>query len=171
MANKYDRLLYQHSARCRYGLQRFLDKNPSYWCFIPQLSSDVMVNNDAYFALKKKNKEINNRPSRAKPFADIAIPTEYLHMATSQKPTKSEIIPLTASGKPMFFASLISDMVRSEAETQQLVRNVSDPPMGYGFSIQQREDQTLFFQTKKDHQVVPADFVDLYMYAIVAVCM
>ena len=171
MANKYDRLLYHHSARCRYGLQRFLDKNPSYWCFIPQLSSDVKVNNDAYFALKKKNKDINNRPSRTRPFADITITTEHLHRATSQKPIESQIIPLTASGKPMFFASLISDMVRSEAETQQLVRNMPDPPIGYGFSIQQREEQTLFFQTKKEVQVVPTDFVDLYMYSIVAVCM
>ena len=35
-ANANDRnWLYQHSARCPAILQLFLDRNPSYWCFIP----------------------------------------------------------------------------------------------------------------------------------------
>lgn len=35
--------LYQHSARCPVALRAFLDSNPNYWCFIPQLSRDAAV--------------------------------------------------------------------------------------------------------------------------------
>jgi hypothetical protein len=37
--------LYQHSARCPVALRAFLDCNPNYWCFIPQLSQDAAVDN------------------------------------------------------------------------------------------------------------------------------
>jgi hypothetical protein len=28
--------VYQHSARCPLAMQRFLEKNPEYWCLVPQ---------------------------------------------------------------------------------------------------------------------------------------
>jgi hypothetical protein len=71
----------------------------------------------------------------------------------------------------MFFASVVGDMMRNKEETQQLIRNLPDPPQSYEFSHRQREEQTQFFQTKKDETVYPSDFVDLYNYSIVAVCM
>lgn len=37
--------LYQHSARCHVALQSFLECNPMYYCFIPQLWNDSMMTN------------------------------------------------------------------------------------------------------------------------------
>ena len=75
------------------------------------------------------------------------------------------------ASKPMLFAEIMADMTRNDDETDQLARHVPVPPAGYGFSFRQREEQTKFFQTKQDNCVYPSDFVDLYNYAIVAVCM
>ena len=170
MANKYDLLLYQHSARCRYGLQRFLDKNPAYWCFIPQLSKHVKLDNEAYFASKRKNQ--HNYATTMNPFADVTVIAEHANIiATQQQTSESEILPLNASGKPMFFAAIVADMTRKKDEAQQLVRDVPDVPMGYEFSIRQREEQFQFFRAKKENCVYPSDYVDLYNYSIVAVCM
>ena len=38
--------LYQHSARCPTALRPFLDCNPTYWCFIPQLRDQTLAEND-----------------------------------------------------------------------------------------------------------------------------
>jgi hypothetical protein len=141
LANKYDLLLYQHSARCQYGLQRFLNKNPSYWCFIPQSVRQVKLANEAY-------------------------------VITSQPPpAEGPRSLLTASGKPMLFAEIVADMIRTDEEAEQLARNVPEPPMGYAFSYRQKEEQKQFFQVKNENRVFPSDFVHLYNYAIVAVCM
>ena len=157
LRNQYDLLLYQHSARCSSGLQRFLGKNPIYWCFIPQLSQDVKVDNDIYFAAKKnKSTTTYVYPTTVNPFGDMTIPTEQSS---------------ASSGKPMFFAAVVADLTRSKEETQELVRHLPDPPRGYEFSHRQREEQTQFFQMKKDNCVFRSDFVDLYNYSMVAVCM
>ncbi|CAF1382378.1 unnamed protein product, partial [Adineta steineri] len=37
--------LYQHSARCPIALRSFLDCNPIYWCFIPQLLAYALAEN------------------------------------------------------------------------------------------------------------------------------
>ena len=47
MANKMR--LYQHSAHCPAALRAFLDCNPFYWCFIPQLWDDVLARNNVHF--------------------------------------------------------------------------------------------------------------------------
>lgn len=159
LRNQYDLLLYQHSARCSSGLQRFLGKNPSYWCFIPQLNQDVKVDNDIYFTAKKNKSNTYVYPTTVNPFGDMPIPTEQSSASSS------------SSGKPMFFAAVVADLTRTKEETQELVRHLPDPPLGYDFSHRQREEQAQFFQMKKENCVFRSDFVDLYIYSMVAVCM
>ena len=40
--------LYQHSARCSVALRSFLDCNPNYWCFIPQVWQEAITENIQY---------------------------------------------------------------------------------------------------------------------------
>ena len=50
MINPYDEFLYHHSATCSHGLQRFLDRNPHYWCFVPQRIADAEREDKEYVA-------------------------------------------------------------------------------------------------------------------------
>ena len=34
-------LLYKHAARCPWAIQRFLDSNPIYWCFVPMTINET----------------------------------------------------------------------------------------------------------------------------------
>jgi len=40
--------LYQHSAHCAVAIQLFLERNPSYWCFISKTQEEVTQENDFY---------------------------------------------------------------------------------------------------------------------------
>ena len=40
--------LYEHSVRCPVALQRFLARNPNYWCFIPMLEDEARKEGDIY---------------------------------------------------------------------------------------------------------------------------
>ena len=40
--------LYQHSAHCPVAIQLFLERNPSYWCFISKTQEEVTQENDFY---------------------------------------------------------------------------------------------------------------------------
>lgn len=71
----------------------------------------------------------------------------------------------------MLFATVVADLKRNSEETQQLVRRVPEPPMGYEFSFRQKEEQRQFFESKNDERAYASTFVDLYNYSIVAVCM
>ena len=59
---------------------------------------------------------------------------------------------------------------RTNEQIRSLVNNVRKPPLGYGFSIEQRQQQANFFKWMKDY-IVPLDNVDLYNADIVAVGM
>jgi hypothetical protein len=131
------------------------------------LARYVKVDDDIYIASKNKNNTTtyNNK----NPFNDITIHSE--HVATSCSQQQFESSTATTSKKPMFFEAIVCDLKRTKQETQPLVRNLPDPPPGYEFSSRQREEQTQFFEEKKDNNIFPFDFVDLYNYSIVAVCM
>ena len=52
---------YQHSARCHIGLRSFLECNPMYECFIPQLWNDsMMVNFDCMGEPSDRDSEVNH---------------------------------------------------------------------------------------------------------------
>ena len=59
---------------------------------------------------------------------------------------------------------------RTNEEVRFLVNNVPKPPLGFGFSIQQRQEQAQFFKMLKD-RIVPRYSVDVYNADIVAICM
>lgn len=166
LANQYDMLLYQHSARCPFSLERFLRKNPHYWCFIPQLSRHVKLDDEAYIASMRKQESRVEQSIPAKLFVDATL----LAAAVASTTTTTTTTPATTQ-KPMRFAAVVADMTRNDEETARLVRQLPDPPNGYGFSTRQRIEQTNFFQTKRDNSVYPSDLIDLYNYAIVAVRM
>ncbi|CAF3908737.1 unnamed protein product [Adineta steineri] len=108
--------LYQHSPRCSIALQRFLDTNPDYWCFVPM-----------------KLDEIN-----------------------------------LISTKVPYPSDSTTSCTRTIQAVSFLVKNVPKPPLGYGFSINQRRQQAYFFASATDC-IVPLDKVDLYNANIVAV--
>ncbi|CAF1450870.1 unnamed protein product [Adineta steineri] len=112
-----DRLwLYQHSPRCSIAVQRFLDVNPDYWCFVPMRLDEIDLVN-----------------------------------TTFQYPSDST-----------------TSCTRSVENVRILVDNVPTPPLGYGFSTNQRQQQVQFFRSLKDC-IVPLDKVDLYNADIIAV--
>jgi hypothetical protein len=52
--------VYRHSARCYMGLRSFLECNPMYWCFIPQLWNDsMMLNFDCTGEPLERDSEVN----------------------------------------------------------------------------------------------------------------
>lgn len=53
LLNSNDQLLYHHSTQCHVSLQCFLDRNPIYWCFVPQLIIHVKEDNEHYHRWKK----------------------------------------------------------------------------------------------------------------------
>lgn len=59
---------------------------------------------------------------------------------------------------------------RTDEQVHSLVENVPKPPLGFDFSIYQRQQQTHFFKWVKD-RIVPPENVDLYNADIVAICM
>ena len=150
--NPYDQLLYYHSAVCHHGLQRFLNRNPIYWCFVPQSSAEVKLDNDEYYLNMKKNKD--NQSTTVNTFNVVK---------DSPKAT-------TTSKSPFLFAPLLVDINRTTEETNRFVHNIPKPPNGYQFSQRQFDEQFLFFFDRKENQVGPSDYVDLYQYTVVAVC-
>ena len=63
----------------------------------------------------------------------------------------------------------LSSALRPEQEVRSLVEKVPKPPVGYIFSVYQRQQQAYFFKWLKD-RIVPQDNVDLYNADIVAIC-
>lgn len=145
MIDSHDQLLYHHSAVCRHGLQRFLNQNSKYWCFVPQTTADAQADNQRYQQTKKKPKANDDHDDE---------------QATS-----------TTSKQPMLFASILADRHRTKEESSRFVRDIPQPPSGYEFSERQCDEQFQFFFERKETQVAPADYIDLYNYTIVAVCM
>ena len=144
LVNKPDAFLYQHSTHCAVALQRFLDRNPDYWCLVPMLWDEARIEDNTASS-------ITIAPRTTTVFAEI-----------QQSPT----LPVQAN----LFAFVIDNMTRSKQEAHQLAKNLPKPPNGYRFSHRQQEQQVEFFKNKKDMYVVPNDFADLFNYAIVAVC-
>lgn len=58
--------------------------------------------------------------------------------------------------------------VRTDEQANALVKNVPQPPLGFDFSVVQRQTQQLFFKLLID-RVVPRDDVNLYNADIVAI--
>ena len=58
---------------------------------------------------------------------------------------------------------------RLDEQVRTLVENVPKPSLGFGFSIDQRQQQAQFFKLLKD-LTVPLDNVDLYDADMVAIC-
>ncbi|CAF2935916.1 unnamed protein product, partial [Rotaria sp. Silwood2] len=160
LANPYDQCLYHHSSRCQSGLQRFLDRNPVYWCFVPQTCGRVSLDNEQFWDAKKKMKDQKNRTSAFT--ADLTVPMEEHNRSLS-------ISSATGSSKSMFFEAIVVDMKRTQEDAQRLIRDLPGPPKGYDFSLQQRQEQFDFFREKREQRVVPSDYVHLYNYSMVAV--
>ena len=150
--NPYDQLLYYHSAVCHHGLQRFLNRNPIYWCFVPQSSAEVKLDDEYYYSNMKQNKD--NQSTTVNTFNIVK---------DSPKAT-------TTSKKPFLFAPLLVDINRTTEETNRFIHNIPKPPNGYEFSQRQFDEQFQLFFDRKENQVAPSDYVDLYQYTVVAVC-
>lgn len=129
--DEHDRLrrmrLYQHVARCPVALGRFLQFNPQYWCFIPQLiDEDQPTSTDVFGEPLYRDSEI-----------------EYL-----------------------FDQGIIVDV-----DVIRCLQRVPQPPVGYRFTYQQRQQQRFFFKHLLTDMIgqLPYRPVDLYRYAIVTV--
>jgi hypothetical protein len=99
---------------------------------------------------------------------DTMAPADQTRTESSSTEPKTSL--LTASGKPMFFAPLLTDLTRTKEEARRLVNDIPQPPRGYEFSRRQRAEQFDYFFERKDNRVLPSDLTDLYNYAIIAVC-
>jgi hypothetical protein len=145
--------LYQHSPRCTLVLQRFLDENPEYWCLVPMGISEANADD----ASSAKASSLSNKTARATTTATIACQIESPSPAT-----------MVVAAKPMRFATVIGEEVRSNQEAIGLKKSPPKPPVGYRFSKRQVDEHIDFFKNNKESRVM--NLVDLYGYAIVAVC-
>jgi hypothetical protein len=59
---------------------------------------------------------------------------------------------------------------RTNEQIRSLIKNLPKPPLGFDFSMDQRQQQAQFFKFGKDH-IIPRDNVDLYDADIVAICI
>ena len=136
-------LVYQHSARCPYAMQRFLDANPTYACLVPMPWHEAKI-------------------------ADASASSISISVAANIRELQQS--PAFVA-KTMFFAPVLGDMTRSRQEAGWLSKSVPKPPSGFRFSARQIRQQIEFFEQKKDSRTHPLNLVDFYSYAIVAVCM
>jgi hypothetical protein len=126
-------------------LQIFLDNTPEYWCLVPLSHHEARLDDEAY--------------DNASNISIAAVTT------THQLPESP-----TFAKKPMFFAQVLGGDTRSNEESVWFSKGVPKPPFGYRFSCRQIQEQIDFFKYKKESRVLPTNLVDLYNYAIVAVC-
>jgi hypothetical protein len=143
LSNKHDKRLYKHSTVCSAALQRFLDKSPHYWCFVPMTRRDAMIEDTTASSI-----------------------TIGASTTAAPLPPPSPTMP----AKPMFFAAVMEGMTRTKAEAVALSNAVPKPPTGYRFSHRQYREQVEFFMSKKDFTVYPTHLADMYNYSIIAVC-
>jgi hypothetical protein len=147
--------LYQHSPRCTLALQRFLDKNPEYWCLVPMKQSEAKEDDSNLAAAVQKTMTIIS-------FCEIGC------SLSSTSKEREDAVATAIGAQPMRFAAVIGDMERSDQDATWLSKNVPKPPLDYRFSQRQVEQQIDFFKKKKDSRLL--NLVDMYDYAIVAVC-
>ena len=138
--------VYQHSPRCPIVLQRFLDNNPDYWCLVPM----------EWLEAKADDATVS-----ASSFASITVDSTTGHESREKS---------TVSTKRLRFADVLEGNMRSQEESTLLSKAMPKPPTGYQFSSRQIQEQIDFFKQKKESYVTPSHLVDLYNYAIVAVC-
>ena len=141
-------LVYQHSPRCPAVLQHFLDHNPDYWCLVPMQWLEAKAD-DEMTASSSSNRS-------------VAVAAVVNAPSLDRSPTFQP--------KPMFFADVLGGNTRSQEESIWLAKTVPKPPTGRRFSHRQIQEQIDFFKYKKESHVMPSNLVDLYNYAIVAVC-
>jgi hypothetical protein len=155
-------LLYQHSPRCPLVLQRFLDKNPEYWCLVPMFWRDAIVDDDVTVATTTTSSSSSRKVTTAAEEANAIYRAVTARQLQPESPTFAK--------KPKFFAEIFTNSTRSIQECIWLARGVPKPPTDYRFSRQQIEEQIDFFKFKKEARIVPSNLIDCYRYTIVAVC-
>ena len=85
--------LYQHSAHCPVAIQLFLERNPSYWCFISKSKEEVTQENDYYtrivlgtgsefmFMLPKRT---DQQKKVARLLTGLSLPSTARHFSSAQ---------------------------------------------------------------------------------------
>lgn len=110
-----DTFLYQHLPCCAIVLQRFLDKNPDYWCFVPMLWHDATTDDKAMASFTSSSSKRSTTVSATR--SAFAAP---------ESPTFAV--------QPTFFHEVLRNTTRSNEECTWLSKSVPKPPSGYRFS-------------------------------------
>lgn len=152
-----DLLLYEHSPRCSSVLQRFLERNPLYWCLVPMLWEDARADDNAHPLPKSSTSSVKQHLYANAAAGAFSYQSES---STTQQPAR----------RPMLFEAVMKNMSRSEEECIWLVKGVPPPPSGFRFSRRQIDEQIDFFKHRKETQIMVSSLIDCYKYTIVAVC-
>lgn len=135
-------------------LQRFLDRNPLYWCLVPMSWKDAKADDDAHPFPKSSSSTVKHHA--------------YANAVAAASSYQSE--SSTATRRPMLFEAVMKNTSRSEDECIWLVKGVPPPPTGFRFSRRQIDEQMNFFQYRKEAEIRLSTLIDCYKYTIVAVC-
>ena len=149
--------LYQHSPRCSLVLQRFLDNNPDYWCFVPMCWQDAKAENEAYVASASKS-------SSTAANAALYTAVRQMHQQPPESPTLAK--------KPRFFEVVLAGEhnFRRREECEWLTKGIPKPPSGDLFCRRQIDEQMDFFKFKKETHIRSSNLIDCHKYTIIAVC-
>ena len=137
--------LYQHSARCPIALRSFLECNPDYWCFIPQLWYEANEDNLIHFRGTSSSSSSTSCSSLS------------LSLSSDADREETDITMMNAINRQRIFYFL---------------DHVPIPPGAYAFSYRQHAQQRLFFEKylSLPPEQLPYSTIDLYQVAIIAVC-